>query len=135
MKDICTSLADQLQRSLDSGLIKEEHRVTITDPKDPDRTITLSLYDSYTKAIQSLRSVASRLSDAENQLKLVSDELEEMISDLREGSRVTAEDINRIRKDAGKAAELMTEAVKEFDSTAREEIKTVLLIWRIRLTV
>lgn len=123
MKDICNSLADQLQQNLDGGMIEESHKVTITDPENPDQTITLSLYDSYTKAIQSLRSAASRLSETEDQLELVSSELEEMISDLREGSRVTAADLDRIQKDAGKAAELMTNAVKEFDRTAKEEIK------------
>src|SRR5699024_10832456 len=45
MKDICNSLADQLQQNLDGVMIEESHNVTITDPENPDQTITLSLYD------------------------------------------------------------------------------------------
>ena len=123
MEELCTSLADQLQKSIDSGLIKEEHQVTITDPKDPDKTVTLSLYDSFQKAVKSLRSAASRLSDTADQLKTVRDELNEMASDLRDGAEVTAADIEKIRKDAGKAASLMTGAVREFNGTAKDEIE------------
>ena len=103
MEDLSTGLADQLQKSIDSGLIKEEHQVTITDPKDPDKTVTLSLYDSFQKAVKSLRSAASRLPDTADQLKTVRDELNEMASDLRDGAEVTAADIEKIRKDAGRA--------------------------------
>ena len=51
------------------------------------------------------------------------DELNEMASDLRDGAEVTAADIEKIRKDAGKAASLMTGAVREFNGTAKDEIE------------
>ncbi len=122
MEDLCTKLADTLQKPIDSGKITEKMKVTIPDLRNPGQTITLSLYDSFQDAIKSLRSTASELGKTEAQLVKVSRELRNMADNLRDGADVASSDIAKIRRDMDRAVSLMTGAVKEFDETAREEI-------------
>ncbi len=122
-KEIFQNLENVFRRPIEEEKVTEAMKVTIPDLRNPEQTITLSLYDALKNTADSLGNIASRFESAENSLKKAKEDLRDLANRLENGGSAAGDEIGTVRNELKEAGSQITSAVKEFNDTARSGIE------------